>query len=106
MRFSICSIKRFSICKICAINHEIQNIKKQVTKNSPALALLGPIGTASIVLKEQQLEEKLLQAINTTGNILSTFVTYKTEQPISYVHVQSITEGLKLNQEQLNLLQQ
>lgn len=55
----------------------IANLKKQLAtiaedykKNSPGLALLGPIGTASIVIKEEKLNKKLLTAVNDINALL------------------------------------
>ncbi len=46
------------------ISDEVEDIKYQYQTTSPALAFLGPLGTASIVLKEQKLEKRLLVQIN------------------------------------------
>ncbi|HEX4069354.1 MAG TPA: hypothetical protein VHX42_04620 [Candidatus Babeliales bacterium] len=58
--------------------HAIGEIKEQLTiieekykKNSPSLALLGPIGSAAIVVKEAQLEQKLLEAVNELSKIFA-----------------------------------
>lgn len=52
------------------IKSTITAIEEKYKKNTPALALLGPIGTASIVIKEQQLQEKLLKAVNDIGKLI------------------------------------
>lgn len=41
------------------LTEELDHIETKYKKNSPALALLGPLGSASIVLKEQELAKKL-----------------------------------------------
>src|SRR5260221_11655244 len=57
-----------SITTITEIKNKIATIEEQYKKNSPGLALLGPIGTTAIVMKEEQLQKKLLVAINDMGS--------------------------------------
>jgi len=56
--------------EISRIKSTLASIEEKYKKNSPALALLGPIGTASIVVKEQQLKEKLLKTVNDIGKLI------------------------------------
>src|SRR5579872_4779293 len=53
------------------IKKRLTTIEEQYKKNSPGLALLGPIGTAAIVTKEEQLAKKLLITVNDIGNLLN-----------------------------------
>jgi hypothetical protein len=45
--------------KVRALNNQLHDLEEKYTRNAPSLALLGPLGTASIVLKEEELKEKL-----------------------------------------------
>ncbi|MFC1842536.1 hypothetical protein ACFLYU_02665, partial [Candidatus Dependentiae bacterium] len=49
---------------------DLLTIEKKYKKNSPATFLLGPLGTASIVLKEQKLEKELLAIVNKVTTLL------------------------------------
>jgi hypothetical protein len=44
---------------IRALSNQLHDLEEKYTRNAPSLALLGPLGTASIVLKEEELKEKL-----------------------------------------------
>jgi len=55
---------------ILDLKSRLSTIEEQYKKNSPGLALLGPIGTASIIAKEELLLKKLLMITNDIGNIL------------------------------------
>jgi len=55
---------------ILDLKSRLSTIEEQYKKNSPGLALLGPIGTTAIVTKEEQLLKKLLIVVNDIGNIL------------------------------------
>src|SRR5579872_1931661 len=46
------------------IKEQLATIEEKYKKNSPSMALLGPIGSAAIVIKEAQLEQKLLDVVN------------------------------------------
>lgn len=59
--------------------YAIADIKKQLTiieekykTNSPGVMLLGPIGSAAIVAKEEKLQNKLLEIVNNINKILCT----------------------------------
>jgi len=45
--------------KVRALSNQLHDLEEKYTRNAPSLALLGPLGTASIVLKEEELKEKL-----------------------------------------------
>ncbi len=49
------------IKQLSDIAQKLSAIEEKYTNNSPGLALLGPLGTTAIVLKEQDLEKKLLK---------------------------------------------
>jgi hypothetical protein len=56
---------------IAEIKEQLVTIEEKYKKNSPSLALLGPIGSAAIVAKEAQLEQKLLTVVNDLNKIFS-----------------------------------
>jgi hypothetical protein len=57
--------------QIAAITHQIADFEQQyLAPVSPAVAFLGPIGTANIVLKEQTLEREIAIKLNDLGAIL------------------------------------
>lgn len=89
----------------CTIIADVKNrltlIEEKYHKNSPALALLGPIGSAAIVAKEELLEQKLLAIINEMTKILHII----NEQPFNN-EAQTIDEGLQINKQLIQLLQE
>jgi|GEM_PF-2831913 len=44
---------------IRSLTNQLHDLERSYARNAPSLALLGPIGTASIVLKEQEIKDKL-----------------------------------------------
>ena len=72
---------------IVDLKTQLSTIEEQYKKNSPSLILLGPIGTAAIVIKEEQLLKKLLIVTNNIGNILHQISHKEIEfQPALTVH--------------------
>ncbi|HEV2916744.1 MAG TPA: hypothetical protein VGW78_03290 [Candidatus Babeliales bacterium] len=59
---------------IKAIQQQLEDIEQKYIHNPAGLALLGPFGTASIVLKEKQLNEQMLTIAATINNLFSTFL--------------------------------
>ena len=53
------------------IKKQLTTIEEKYKKNSPGLTLLGPIGSAAIVVKEKELEKQLLATINDLGKIFA-----------------------------------
>lgn len=85
----------------------IADLKKQLTiieelykKNSPGLALLGPIGTTSIVIKEEKLNKKLLTAVNDIHALLHKIGTSTS----SFEPVLTIDNGLATNKKLLKTI--
>jgi hypothetical protein len=76
-----------------SMQQRLTQLKKEYKNTSPAIALLGPIGTAGIVLKENELEKSLLRMVNLTRSILQTLANIDEEKP-SY---KSIAQGLEQN---------
>lgn len=64
--------------KMASLDRQLDDIEQKYTKNTPALALLGPIGTASIVLKEEQLKQKLIFTLCEIHDILATLLNKET----------------------------
>lgn len=56
---------------LAEIKQQLATIEEKYKKNSPSLALLGPIGSAAIVVKEAQLEQKLLNVTNDLSAIFA-----------------------------------
>lgn len=44
---------------IRSLTDQLHDLERKYAHNAPSLAMLGPIGTASIVLKEQEIKDKL-----------------------------------------------
>lgn len=79
------------------ITRLVQEIERKYTRNAPTLALLGPIGTTSIVVKEQQLKRQLNQALFNMRNLLRVALD---EQPDGlpkegYPSIESLIDGNK-----------
>jgi hypothetical protein len=56
------------------IHQLLDEIEKKYTHNPASLAMLGPIGTASIVLKEKRLNEQLLTVALTINAVFATLL--------------------------------
>src|SRR5690606_38726955 len=54
---------------IADIKNRLVTIEEKYKKNSPGLALLGPIGSAAIVAKEERLHHQLLDTVNDISTI-------------------------------------
>ena len=73
---------------------------------SPGILFLGPIGTTSIVLKEQQLNQKLIEQINEFSKIL-----YEICDTLKISHaprkdITNIQAGIEINQALLSSIRQ
>jgi hypothetical protein len=55
---------------ISDIKKQLLTIEEKYKTNSPGIMLLGPIGSASIVAKEEKLQKKLLDIVNDVNKIL------------------------------------
>lgn len=78
---------------IADLKEQLATIEEQYKKNSPGLALLGPIGTASIIIKEEKLNKKLLTAVNDINALLHKVSTPTT----AFEPVLTIDKGLAIN---------
>jgi len=85
------------VTTIADLKNRLTTIEEQYKKNSPGLALLGPIGTASIVTKEEQLQKKLLLVMNDIGNILHHITNSQEEfEPSTTIHAALQTNKLAI----------
>lgn len=55
--------------EIDALQNELAIIEEKYKTNSPGVMLLGPIGSAAIVAKEEKLKNKLLDKVNAINKI-------------------------------------
>lgn len=85
------------------IQGNVDDIATKYEKNSPALVLLGPIGTTGIVLKEQELEKKLLKMVNKIGSVAHT-IQANSKVASTFEAASSIENGLKQNSQLLKNL--
>lgn len=86
------------------IAHTISDIKKRLNSieekyktNSPGVMLLGPIGSAAIVTKEEKLKKKLLEIINDINKVLLTINNSISE----FNYMESISIALENNKQLL-----
>lgn len=84
---------------IADIKERLITIEEKYHKNSPGLALLGPIGSAAIVAKEEQLQQKLLIVINDVNKILCSIGDIQAFTP-----TESINDGLVINKNLISKL--
>lgn len=85
---------------IADLKGQLTTIEEHYKKNSPGLALLGPIGTASIVIKEEKLNKKLLTAVNDINGLLHKISTSTT----SFEPALTIDNGLAINKKLLKTI--
>lgn len=83
------------------LEKEAQDIAVAYEKNSPALVLLGPIGSVATVLKEKDLEKKLLETVNETGAILANLIETKQKVALNFEPAPDIISGLQRNKKAL-----
>jgi hypothetical protein len=91
-----------TVAKIEKTSQALKEIEEKYSNNSPGLLFLGPIGSASIVLKEQQLETKLLAETINIASALSTLLPKELVKPA----VNTIDAQINQNQEYINYLMQ
>ncbi|QQR54113.1 hypothetical protein IPH25_04680 [bacterium] len=76
------------------ISAQLADIEAKYGGNSPGVMFLGPIGTTSIILKEKELSQKLLEQILQTNTLLQALA----EQPLPLAPATSVSEALHRNQ--------
>lgn len=89
------------VLETTAALERIENIEKKYMHTSPAIALLGPLGTTSVVLKERNLENQLLHELNELGRLMHERLGYR--EP--FRESASIQKALNANQRLLSLIQ-
>jgi hypothetical protein len=82
---------------IAEIKEQLRSIEEKYKKNSPSLALLGPIGSVAIVTKEEQLQLKLFNTVNDLNNIFAS-IDNRTE---CFDHSAEISENRSKNPAQI-----
>jgi hypothetical protein len=85
---------------IADIKNRLATIEEKYKKNSPGLALLGPIGSAAIVAKEEQLQQKLLVTLNDLSKI---FISIHNPSD-HFTPAQTIDTALETNKQLLRTL--
>ena len=68
-----------------SLQQKLSQLRVQYTRTSPAVAMLGPLGTAAIVLKEQELENALLAIVHKLATLLHKLAGDTYEQTDSIV---------------------
>jgi hypothetical protein len=90
------------VVKVEKIEHTLKGIEEKYSNNSPGLLLLGPIGSTSIVLKEQQLENKLLEEAISIASVLTPLLP----KEVVRAATAKIDAQIDQNQEYINYLLQ
>ena len=75
------------------LKSRLATLEEKYKKNSAGLALLGPIGSAAIVSKEEKLQAQLLNIISEMNAIASS--ASNSQEPL--IPVQTINKGLEVN---------
>ncbi|MGB8367274.1 MAG: hypothetical protein WCD44_02850 [Candidatus Babeliales bacterium] len=88
--------------KITTLQKYLSSIEERYRTNSPSLALLGPIGTIAIIVKEQKLAQQLHKIVHEIGTIL--YNCLKTTGQPSYQLLPSIEANLRTNKALLKQL--
>lgn len=81
------------------IQKTVSYIEDKFSKNSPSLLFLGPIGTTSIVMKEKNLETKLLSCAKEIGIVLLDTAQNYGITDIVYQESEYLETVLKQNQQ-------
>ncbi len=87
--------------RITRIKEQLTHIERKYKKNSPALILLGPIATISIILKEKQCADMLLKQMNTLGSILHVM---QEEKVVLFEQANTLGAALAKNKDLLMVL--
>ena len=85
---------------IADIKIRLATIEEKYKKNSPGLALLGPIGSAAIVLKENKLQQQLLDTVNDMNKLIYTI----NELSHNFMPAHTIDIALSANKQLLRTL--
>ena len=85
---------------IADIKSQLTTIEEKYKKNSAGLVFLGPIGSAAIVAKEEQLQQKLLTAVNDLSKVFAS-IDHHAE---NFNPAQTVDSGLDVNKQLLRTL--
>ena len=85
---------------IADIKSQLTTIEEKYKKNSPGLVFLGPIGSAAIVAKEEQLQQKLLTAVNDLSKVFAS-IDHHAE---NFNPAQTVDNALDANKQLLRTL--
>lgn len=80
------------------IKSRLALIEEKYKKNSAGLALLGPLGSAAIVMKEEQLQHKLLDTINDLNKLIAHLSNTE------FVLAATVDNGLEVNKQLIKTL--
>jgi len=93
-------LKQKDVLLVAELKNKLALIEEKYKKNSPALALLGPIGATAIVTKEAQLEERLSKLVNRISALL-----HEINQTIEpFTSKQILSEAIESNKAALKKL--
>lgn len=67
------------VAQLKGVRQRLLHLKRSYQHTSPAIVLLGPIGSAGIVFKEQKLEKELLSTAHRLGTMLCQIVDKEKE---------------------------
>ena len=84
---------------ITDIKERLATIEEKYKTNSPGIMLLGPIGSAAIVTKEEKLKNKLLDVVNDINKLLH-MINHQEQEP-ERQHIATISAMLESNKQLL-----
>jgi hypothetical protein len=85
---------------IAGIKTQLATIEEKYKKNSPGLVFLGPIGSAAIITKEEQLQQKLLTVVNDLSKVFTSIDNTHAD----FIPAQTINSALDTNKQLLRTL--
>ncbi len=97
-------LDRVATQRLDRILQAIREIKTNYSQNSPAVALLGPLGSTAIVIKEKKLTEQLLHEINRLGALLQEIKDQKNKTSTRFIESPYVKTALEFNNKILNEL--
>lgn len=82
------------------LKSRLATLEEKYKKNSAGLALLGPIGSAAIVSKEEKLQAQLLTVVNDIGRLIHSVSNNEND----FLPSPTISSGLEVNKQLLRSL--
>ena len=89
------------VAQLKGVKQRLLHLKRTYQHTSPAIVLLGPIGSAGIVFKEQKLEKELLSTAHRLGTMLCQIVDKEKE----FEPAETIAQAIENNRTLLAELQ-